>query len=1038
LIFRLKQSTNRTNLFICKFFAGFIASIPSAAVLTLMMFSFNIAKAATTEFNSSGGTTSTNGLHFYIDSTTRLQVKRLDNTGQVYEPGSLPTSTYMDNGVFLRANGRIYGPSNFAFSPNGGFYNSAVISAVSPANPVVDGQQQVATSGFGINSGPQITVVWKYIVPFDFITAEVTLVIPNGYSVSTFNPVRYYHVIDTFLGGSDNGCGVKYTDSNGKLVVGTYPWSGGSSCPSSTGVPTGVNVVESFRERSGGAFPNYCASAWDDFWYGNTACSISKSGDLNNVISTNYQDTGVAIEYEFTSAGTYTFSYDFVVGSTKVPIYDHLEIRHPGTASLCPTDVVVLACTVSTVPCPSGSAINTGTLTGSIKNTPNAPAITKTPATFTLGASGNSDTVTLQGSGAGVFTLSATGLSATPLNGTKCWNTATNTASCIFTVTNTPCVSGFECLETSLSYNNLTSSPSSRNPLYTQVSGNGFKFDVVALQSNGSLASGYTATSGVTVELFDDSANPQPACTAYSSPIASQAITFSATDNGRKTLANSFIVNKAYRKLRCRVRDTNVAVTGCSSDDFSVRPANFIVTSSNAIADSGNTSAWRNENATPVFKAGTDVFSLTASTGTVGYDGTPQINSTYANVQDVFSWAYGAAPTIANNYLSPADYFDRVVGVISGSFSAANSTSGNATGNAFKYSEVGYVRFQVNAVYDDTFTAIDQSGDCVPGFNASGSKNACNIGSYNPADPDGRSPFFGRFIPDHFTLTSVSTEAGCSSSTPFTYYGQAGLNTTFKITAKNGFNQTTQNYTNNAANEGEYYAKFDLSNAASFNFSATGLPATTLLSSSIQSPVVDWIRGEATISALHTISRASTPTTPANITISAAPSELDGGKTIAAAVTNVSLPSLFRYGRLFVPNAYGSELLPLTSLIEAQYWNGTAYQKNQSDSCTYIPASSIAMGNYKKNLNACETRITNSGTFVNGALSTKLSAPGNGNSGSVDLAINLNAAAGTTCNSATPTSATSAAIPWFGTSNPSARATFGIYKSPVIYLRENF
>ena len=111
-----------------------------------------------------------------------------------------------------------------------------------------------------------------------------------------------------------------------------------------------------------------------------------------------------------------------------------------------------------------------------------------------------------------------------------------NSASCNFSVSNTPCVSGYECIETGLAYNNLNSFPSNRNPLYTKVAGTGFKFDVDALQSSGAQATTYTASSGVTVQIFDDSTNPQPACSAYISPIASQAITFDAGDSGRKTL----------------------------------------------------------------------------------------------------------------------------------------------------------------------------------------------------------------------------------------------------------------------------------------------------------------------------------------------------------------------------------------------------------------------------------------------------------------------------------------------------------------------
>ena len=371
--------------------------------LILLLCGTSASYATVVEFNNAGGSTSTNGLHFYIDDSTQIQVKRLNNTGQVYDPTLTPPNTNLDNGIFLRGNGKVYGPSHtvvngFPFNPSGGAFTSRSISATSPANPGAFGDQQISTHNFGITSGPQVTVVWKYTIPFDFITAEVTLVIPAGYSVSAANPVRYYHVVDTFLGGSDNGCGLSYTDSNGKLVVGTYPPTG-STCPSSTSIPAGVSVVESFRERSGLNFSDYCASSWSSFWIdGGNNCSVTQSANMSNNITTTYQDTGVGIQYNFIAAGTYTFSYDFVVGSPNVPPYDHLEIRHPGTANLCATDFTVLACTSTTVPCPNANIVNTGTLTGSIKNTPAAPSITQTPSTFTLGATASTATVSMLGS----------------------------------------------------------------------------------------------------------------------------------------------------------------------------------------------------------------------------------------------------------------------------------------------------------------------------------------------------------------------------------------------------------------------------------------------------------------------------------------------------------------------------------------------------------------------------------------------------------------------------------------------------------------
>lgn len=954
----------------------------ASLTLILLLCGTSASYATVVEFNSTGGTTSTNGLHFYIDDSTQIQVKRLNNTGQVYEPTTLPPSTNIDNGIFLRANGLVYGPDHnvATFTPTGGMYSTRSITATSPANPSSIGVEQNATSNFGISSGPQVTVNWKYTTPFDFITAEVTLVIPATYAISAANPVRYYHAFDTFLGGSDNGCGVRYIDTNGKQVVGTYPPASGTTCPSSTSIPTGVSVVESFRERSGLTFSNYCASSWSSFWVnGTTNCSILQSANMSNNIATTYQDTGIGIQYNFTAPGTYTFSYDFVVGSFLVPPYDHLEIRHPGTANLCATDFTVLACTSSTVPCPAANIINTGTLTGSLTNTPASPAITETPSTFTLGSSASTATVSMLGSSpGGTYTLSATGLSTLPLNGTKCWNTSASTASCTYVISNNPCIKDFECLETGVAYNNLTSTPSARNPLYTKLAGTGFTFDVAALQASGAVSTTYTAASNVTVEIFDDSTSPQPACSAYASPIASQAITFAAGDSGRKTLAANFSIANAYRKLRCRVRDNNLSpvVYGCSSDNFAVRPTSFTV-SSTANADNAGAST----TATPIVKAGSN-FSLTAATGLTGYNGTPSIDNTKLSAHS------GAVQ----------------IGTLTGSFNTASS--GTATGAAFSYSEVGYFRFAANGVYDDTFTAVDSAlGDCASGYAASGSKYGCSFG--NSATTN----YFGRFTPDHFDTLVTQ---GCTTG-GFTYSAQP-FNAT--ITARNLSGTATQNYDGSS----NFAKTVTLSDA---NAVAGSLTPASLAASAFTAGIAN---------ATSAFSFTSAKTAPATIKLHA----LDTDNVASSATEGTAN---IRSGRLKLQNAYGSELLPLSIPLEAQYWNGTSYIRNQQDNCTTVPASSVAMGPYKNNLSACETQIgysSGSGTFVNGVSKyLRLTKPGAGNNGSVDLTLNLNSASGNTCNSSTASSATSASMPWFG-SNTVSRATFGIFKTPIIYMRENF
>jgi MSHA biogenesis protein MshQ len=993
------------------------------------------ANATVIEFNNTGGTSSTNGLHFYIEDTTHIQVKRLNNTGQVYSPSVVPASSSLDNGVFLRANGKVYGPSHnvTTFTPTGGMYNSYSISTPVPINPPSNGDQQISTGNFGITSGPQVNIIWKYTTPLDFLTAEVTLVIPASYAVSAINPVRYYHAFDTYLGGSDNGCGLRYTDSNGKLVIGTYPPTG-STCPSTTTIPSGVSVVESFRERSGLTFSNYCASGWSEFWTGSN-CSVLQTANMNNTVSATYQDTGIGIQYTFIAPGTYTFSYDFVVGSPNVPPYDHLEIRHPGSANLCPVDLTVLACTSATVPCPAANIVNTGTLTGSIKTTPTIPTITQTPTVFTLGSSAPTATVSLQGSGAGAYTLSTTGLSTTPLNGTKCWDTSSNTASCAYVVNNTPCVKGFECIETGVAYNNLTSSPSARNPLYTKLTATGFKFDVVALQDLGVTATSYTASSGVTVELFDDSSSPQPACSAYSSPVASQAITFAAVDSGRKTVPANFTVTNAYKKLRCRVKDTNVSVYGCSSDDFSVRPQSF------SLSQAGLGSS-------PI-SAGTN-FSLTAASGVTGYNGTPKLLPTNTKAANT---AAGAQSSIGTGMLTLADVSNTIVTDTTNNVFPAASGSPSSAALSLRYHDVGYLNFNAGAVIDDSYTGIDQTADCITGSGSNtltSGKYGCEVWSSALSD-------IGRFKPDHFRLTSTMTSA-CNAGTTattaddFTYMSDPHLSISAVAKAESSQNITASRYGNSCPTAGS--CKLTLTtqnNAVQIDASrlqpVASLPSGTSLvgtgaTSSYQS--TSWVNGTYTVSgSTYQYNRGATADGPYdNFNINFAVTDPDGVIFSGASKT---ADSRVRYGKLFIPNVYGSELLPLPVLVEAKYWNGTSYVRNQLDSCTILPASSISMSNYRNNLSACETQLgysAGSGALVNGVFrNLRLTKPGSGNNGTVDLTLNLGSVSAApkdkTCTGATETSAIASGLSWFGT-NTTSRATFGIYKTPIIYLRENF
>ena len=372
-----------------------------------------------------------------------------------------------------------------------------------------------------------------------------------------------------------------------------------------------------------------------------------------------------------------------------------------------------------------------------------------------------------------------------------------------------------------------------------------------------------------------------------------------------------------------------------------------------------------------------------------------------------------------------------MVGTLSAGALAANAAAVNST-----YSEVGYLYLAAGAYRDDALTAVDAAqGDCVTDTtNGNNLSDALSGGKYGCAVGNKTAVSLGRFYPDHFTISSPAVAPFCSATaTTFTYFGQDGFGTNFTMTAQNAGNGTTQNYRG-------VFAKFVTTGYGNYGFTGSTLPAGSALQTSATAPTGTWIDGVAAIVARHQVSRPTNPAADTLLTVNAAPSD---GEVLASAATAVGNNVRLRYGRLRMQNAYGSELLALPVPLEAQYWNGTFYVTNTDDSCTELPMDSIVMSNFTGGLAACETHIkspTGTATLANGAIAggLKLAAPGTGNAGSVDLAINVTAAAaGNTCVSSAQSAATAANRPWFGP-NLGGRATFGIYKSPLIYLRENY
>lgn len=957
--------------------------------------------AVTVILNPSGGSSTTNGLKIYIDDTSKMQVIRRNangtTAGQVYNPGVTPPNVDLDNGIFLRANNKIYGPSSQYFTSTTA-YSTGSISAPTPAGNMSDGDTQTTVGSYGITGGPQVSVVYSYLRPYDFVTMTVTLTIPAGYPVSSANPVRFYHVVDTYLGGSDQGCGVTFVDSNGHRMVGTYPPPVGTTCPSTTSVPAGVSVVESFRERTGTGFSNYCTDDWSDFWQPPSAypCSISNANSLANTVTNTYRDTGVAIEYQFTATGTYTFAYDFVIGSTAVPAYDHLELQYTAGANLCPMDVKVLGCTSNKIPCPAGSELN-ASFSGTLITSGGGGATWTPSADFSIASGTPQATLTAQPlAPGGTITLDATNLSAIPLKGVKCWNGSS--ANCTFTLPNAGCfASDLDACS------NLTGAPArcgaTSNRLYTKVAGQAMSFDLVALKgSPKTVDTAFNSGVGnpVSVDLVSSSATAVGAdrCPT-SSPVAvsgvtAQTVTFTA---GRPATATSYTVpagqnTKAYQNVWVRFNQSNGAL--CSNDRFAIRPAAFsTISSPDANADATGVSI----SATPLIKAGGN-FSITADTATPGYDGTP-----------------GVAPTLIEWIGMPVQ-----IGSLAGAFStAASAATGNgASGAAFTYSEVGYFRFKAQGVFDSNYTSAYQDGSdtvCVntPPNDFSNSadgagKVGCKFGN------TAASNYFGRFVPDHF---DVAVTQACATGA-FTYSGQPF---SVIVSARNASGVTTQNY----HGSGSIFAKATTLTARdSGDTIANPGPGAFVVTTNVI-PASAYLRGVAA-STTPAYAFTSAGTVPTVVRVRANDADNVTSLRTAPAAT-VEGTTTLRSGRLWLSNAYGSEFLPLSVPAKTQYWSANGWTTNTADSCTALTIPTNANGGLTNALKT-KTTATLASPIVAGLPRLSLSAPGAGNAGLVDVTGSILRGANT----------------WLTLSAPTARACFGSCgpRSPVIYFRENY
>jgi len=542
--------------------------------------------------------------------------------------------------------------------------------------------------------------------------------------------------------------------------------------------------------------------------------------------------------------------------------------------------------------------------------------------------------------------------------------------------------------------------------LYTQLVATNFNIKVAALKTDGSAETTFSAASDRTAVLsFRNQVSNELIDFSGGETARSKNVLFTTANNTGFVTVNDISIPQAYRNLRCEVTEGTISASP-SSDNFSVRPLSLTIST----------------NVTSPYTAGND-FTLTADGG-AGYNGTPKLLESRVS----------ATPVKKTHMLTNTNN-DYVYNTSNNIFLAVSS--GQST-LALRYHDVGLIHFAAAAVLDGSlttprpaadvgfsFTEVDYSDtstDCIArsasnvlSTGANPGKYGCNIAS--PAHND-----VGRFRPNHFIATTNTLTAACSAG-GFTYMSQPNLTLNTVIEAKSSQNITSKSY--NTGTVG-YSVRNNLTPITASRLQKDGSTWTPASAPS------DWSNGTInfTETTLNYAKSDSEDGPYENFNINFTISDADKTPFIVSSASATNQTKM-RFGRIALRNAYGSELLPISIPVEAQYWDSTTmtYRRNTLDDCTTLHKSDFDLdpNSYKKNLSAGEIEISGVGVMVAGKSKFTLSkpsevnkGPGADNNGSVDLSFNL------------------LNFPWLGSGTQPARATFGLYKSPIIYMRENF
>jgi MSHA biogenesis protein MshQ len=535
--------------------------------------------------------------------------------------------------------------------------------------------------------------------------------------------------------------------------------------------------------------------------------------------------------------------------------------------------------------------------------------------------------------------------------------------------------------------------------IQTKQAGTAFSVRVVRIANN-AIDTTYNGAA-IQVQLVDASNNTGGYVTGCRSTWTTQIGTLNVTFVSGVATA-SFLaaqVPNVYREVRVRIGGG----TGCSSDNFAIRPTTIT-------ADAAD-SDWQNATA-----ATRTLTNGSATGGNVHAASDPAASTPRPFILRVTPQAasgqsaslYDGNPTVVSGYplcTLPASCAPGTLSFTPGSW-LGTGTRTNATAH---YTEVGVISLQFE---DTSFASVDANDGSTAATRTVPATGTASI---------------GRFVPDNFIASTLVTpifltfntnDASCSTppSGPkrsFTYIGQGfGFSTgpSVRVTARNAAGTTTTNY------KGSLW-KIGVVGSTSSVVKDCTTPNVCLFTTTWSSPAA----GKVAESYSYSLTPASTPNWDNGIATGAAPSVTingngtgdfafaagapgdrlafkrdattplstftasindaitvtddteagtSGNGTLSASVTFSSIAfdagNAFRYGvvrlqDVFAPLAGNSSGFAPVGIL-AQYWNGTAFIANPEDNCTSFTEKNFVLYSHAGSITAANLPTPTAGS----------------------------------------------------------------------------